>query len=167
MRRCANQHHQDPHAPCKKPHGQAARASGGRSGLGDHLAGTTLSLKFSVESVMQVSQLVPRIVPYIAGATMAAFALIYCQQSLGTSFNPSDRISFQSETAQPMNIVDRSHKGDRLFGGQQTVASGNMELVPMTAPVSDAPRSPSVLPESAFSSMSAVEQKTAAARCLT
>jgi hypothetical protein len=130
---------------------------------------------------MQVSQLAPRLVPYIAGATMAAFALIYCQQFLRTSFNPSDRISFQSETAQPMNIVDRSHKGDRLFGGQQTygqavsgsVASGNTELVPMTAPVSDAPRSPSVLPnlpdgcESAFSSMSAVEQTTAAARCLT
>jgi len=122
---------------------------------------------------MQVSQLASRLVPYIAGATMATFALIYCQQSLGTSFNPSDRISFQSETAQPMNIVDRSHKGDRLFGAQQTVASGNMELVPMTAPVSDAPRSPSVLPnlpdgcESAFSSMSAAEQKTAAARCLT
>jgi hypothetical protein len=130
---------------------------------------------------MRVSHLASGLVPYFAGTALAAFALVYCAQSLESGLNLSNRISFQSEAAQPMNIVDRSHKGDRLPRSQQTygqaasssVASGNMELVSMTAPVSDAPRSPSVLPnlpdgcESAFSSMSAAEQKTVAARCLT
>jgi hypothetical protein len=119
--------------------------------------------------------------PYIAGAAVIAFTLDSCAQPSGTGLNASGRISLQSETAQPLYIVDRSHKGDRLPGGQPTygltasgdVAIGNMELRPAKAPRGDAPRSSSFLPElpdgceSAFSSLTAAKQKTLAARCLT
>jgi hypothetical protein len=80
-----------------------------------------------------------------------------------------------------MYIVDRSHKGDRLPGGQKTngqsasgsVTIGDMEPPPAKAPLIIAPRSPGLLPElpdgceSAFSALSAAEQKKLAARCLT
>jgi hypothetical protein len=129
---------------------------------------------------MRVASLASGLVPYIAGAAVAAFALNYCAQSLGTGANVSDLV-IQSEMVQPMNIVDRSHKGDRLPGGQRTngqaasggVTIGDMELPPAKAPLIIAPRSPSMLPElldgceSAFSPMSAAEQKRLAARCLT
>jgi hypothetical protein len=130
---------------------------------------------------MQVTALASGLVPYIAGAAVAAFALDYCVQSFGTGLNASDYVDIQSEMVQPMNIVDRSHKGDRLAGGQKTngqsasggVTIGDMELPPAKAPLTVAPRSPSLLPElpegceSTFSPMSAAEQKKFAARCLT
>jgi hypothetical protein len=130
---------------------------------------------------MRVTNFASGLVPYIAGAAVAAFALDYCAQSFGTGLNASDRIGFQSEMVQPMNIVDRLHKGDRLPGGQRTngqaasggVTIGDMELPPAKAPHIIAPRSPSMLPElpdgceSAFSPLSAAEQKKLAARCLT
>jgi hypothetical protein len=130
---------------------------------------------------MHVTTLASGLVPYIAGAAVTAFALNYCVQSFGTSLNASDRVGIQSEKAQPMNIVDRSHKGDRLAGGQKTngqsvsgdVTIGDTELPPAKGPLIIEPRSPSLLPElpdgceSAFSAMSAAEQKKLAARCLT
>jgi hypothetical protein len=130
---------------------------------------------------MHVTTLASGLVPYIAGAAVAAFALNYCVQSFGTSSNASDRVGIQSEKVQSMNIVDRSHKGDRLAGGQKTngqsvsggVTIGDTELPPANAPLIIEPRSPSLLPElpdgceSAFSPMSAAEQKRLAARCLT
>jgi len=130
---------------------------------------------------MLATNLASGLVPYIAGAAVAAFALDYCAQSLGTSLNTSDRIGIQHEIVQPMNIVDRSHKGDRLPGGQKTngqsasgsVTIGDMELPPVRASHTIAPRSPSLLSdlpdgcESAFSPLSAAEQKKLAARCLT
>jgi hypothetical protein len=130
---------------------------------------------------VQVTNLASGLVPYIAGAAVAAFALDYCVQSFGTGLNASDRIGIQNEMVQPMNTVDRSHKGDRLPGSQKTngqaaagsVTIGDMELPPAKAPLVIAPRSPSMLPElpdgceSAFSPLSATEQKKHAARCLT
>jgi hypothetical protein len=59
----------------------------------------------------------PGLVPYIVGAAVAAFALNYCIQSVEAGLNAPDRIGAQSEPAQPMHIVDRSHKGDRLPAG--------------------------------------------------
>ena len=47
---------------------------------------------------MQGNQSASGLVPYIAGAAMAAFALNYCVQSVGTGLNASDRIGVQSET---------------------------------------------------------------------
>src|SRR5580704_8283516 len=130
---------------------------------------------------MQVATLASGLVPYIAGAAVAAFALNYCVQSFETVLNASDRVDNQSEMARPLNIVDRSHKGDRLAGGQKTngqsasggVTIGDTEPPPAKAPPIIAPRSPSLLPElpdgceSAFSPMSAAEQKRLAARCST
>jgi hypothetical protein len=130
---------------------------------------------------MQVTTLASGLVPYIAGAAVAAFALDYCVQSLGTGLNASERTDIQREMVQPMNIVDRSHKGDRLPGGQKTngqsasgsVTIGDMELSPAKPPLIIAPRSPGLLPElpdgceSAFSPLSAAEQKKLAARCST
>jgi hypothetical protein len=130
---------------------------------------------------MQVTTLASGLVPYIAGAAVAAFALDYCVQSFGTGLNASDRVGNQSEMVRPSNIVDRSHKGDRLAGGQKAngqsasggVTIGDTELPPAKAPLIIAPRSPSLLPElldgceSAFSPMSAAEQKGLAARCST
>jgi hypothetical protein len=130
---------------------------------------------------MQVATLASGLVPYIAGAAVAAFALNYCVQSFETVLNASDRVDNQSEMARPLNIVDRSHKGDRLAGGQKTngqsasggVTIGDTELPPAKAPPIVAPRSPSLVPElpdgceSAFSPMSAAEQKRLAARCST
>jgi hypothetical protein len=130
---------------------------------------------------MQVTTLASGLVPYVVGAAVAAFALDYCVESFGTGLNASDRVGIQSEMVQPMNIVDRSHKGDRLAGGQMTngqsasgsVTIGGMELPLAKAPLIVAPRSPSLLLElpegceSAFSAMSAAEQKKLAARCLT
>jgi hypothetical protein len=109
------------------------------------------------------------------------FALDYCVQLFGTGLSASGQIGIQSEIAQPMNIVDRSHKGDRLSGGQKTngqsasgsVTIGDIELPPAKTPLMSAPQSPSVLPdlpegcESAFSPLSAAEQKKLAARCST
>ena len=130
---------------------------------------------------MQGRNLTSDLFPYIAGAAVLVFALDFCGQQFGAGLNPSPRISARSETTQPMNVVDRSHKGDRLPGGQETygqaasggMAIGNMELLPAKAPLVDAPRSPSILPrlpdgcESAFGSLTAAEQKALAARCLT
>jgi hypothetical protein len=130
---------------------------------------------------MQVTTVASGLVPYIAGAAVAAFALDYCVQSFGTSLNASDRVGIQSETVQPLNLVDRSHKGDRLSAGQKAngqAASGNvtigdMEPPPARAPLNDAPRPPRLLPdlpdgcESAFSPLSAAEQKKLATRCST
>jgi hypothetical protein len=130
---------------------------------------------------MQVNHLASGLVPYIAGAAVAAFALNYCAQSAGTRLTTPERISVQSETAQPMNMLDRSHKGDRLPSGRQTygraasdnAAIGTMERAPVAVPLSDIsqpPSQPANLPEgceSAFSPMSAAELKTLAARCLT
>jgi hypothetical protein len=130
---------------------------------------------------MHVTTLASGLVPYIAGAAVAAFALDCCVQSFGTSINVSDRVSNQSEIVRPLNAIDRSHKGDRLAGGQKTngqsvsggVTIGDTELPPANAPLIIEPRSPSLLPElpdgceSAFSPLSAAEQKKLAARCLT
>jgi len=130
---------------------------------------------------MQMTNLTSGLVPYIASAAVATFALNYCVQSLGAGLIASDRIGIQSEPAQPINIVDRSHKGDRLSGGQHIygqaasgdVAIGNMGLLPATAPFNDARQLPSILPklpdgcESAFSPLSAAERKSLAARCVT
>jgi hypothetical protein len=130
---------------------------------------------------MRVVNPVPGLVPYIACAATAAFALNYCIQSVEAGLNASDRIGGQSEVAQSMNIVDRSHKGDRLSGaqriyGQATAGSvevGNASLAPTTVPrrsPSPPPRAQPELPdgcESAFSPMSAADQKDFAARCWT
>ena len=133
---------------------------------------------------MQGRNLTSDLVPYIACAAVAAFALDYCAGSFGTGLNASGRIGIQSETAQPINVVDRSHKGDRLPGGRQTngqaasggVAIGNMELLPALpakAPRVDAPRSLSFLPklpdgcEPAFSPLTAAGQQNIPDRCVT
>jgi hypothetical protein len=131
---------------------------------------------------MQTTNPAPGLASYIFGAAIAAFALNYCAQSAATAFSASDRIDVPSEPARPMNIVDRSHKGDRLPGGQQTyskaasgsVAIGDMDLLPATVPHNNnPPRAPSLLPElpdgceSAFSALSAAELKVLAARCFT
>ena len=130
---------------------------------------------------MRAINTVPDLVPYIACAAIAAFALNYCIQSVQAGLNASDRIGGQSEVARSMNVVDRSQKGDRLSGGQRifgqasagSVDVGNMELAPATAPSRRPSRSPGLQPElpdgceSAFSSLSAAEQKDFAARCLT
>ncbi len=124
---------------------------------------------------------VPGLVPYIACAAMAAFALNYCIQSVEAGLNASDRIGGQSEVAQSMNIVDRTHKGDRLFGAQRSydqatagsVEVGDVNPAPTTVPRRSPPQPPSAQPElpdgceSAFSPMSAAEQKDFAARCWT
>jgi len=68
---------------------------------------------------MQVATLASGLVSYIVGAAVAAFALDYCVQSFGTGLNASDRVGNQSEMVRPLIIVDRSHKGDRLAGGQK------------------------------------------------
>src|ERR1022692_1583565 len=99
---------------------------------------------------MHVTTLASGLVPYIAGAAVAAFALNYCVQSFGTSLNESDRVGIQSEKVQPMNIVDRLHKGDRLAGGQKTngqsvsggATIGDTELPRAKAPLIVEPRSP-------------------------
>jgi hypothetical protein len=130
---------------------------------------------------MQMNHLASGLVPYIAGAAVAAFVLNFGEQSAGTRLTTPERISVQSETAEPVNTLDRSRKGDRLPSVRQTygqAASNNavidtVERVPVAAPLSDIsqPSSrPANLPEgceSAFSPMSAAEQKTLAARCLT
>jgi hypothetical protein len=130
---------------------------------------------------MQPTTPASELVSYIAGAAVAAFALDYCVKSFGTGLDSSGRIGIQRETVQPMNIVDRLHKGDRLPGGQKAngqAASGNvtigdMKPPPARAPLNDAPRPPRLLPdlpdgcESAFSSLSAADQKKLAARCST
>jgi hypothetical protein len=130
---------------------------------------------------MHGTNLTSGLVPYIACAAVAAFALDYCVQSVGTILNASARIGIQSEIVQPMNIVDRSHKGDRLPRGQPIygpaasdgVATGNIELTPAKAPPVDAPRLPSFrleLPdgcEPAFSSLTAGVRKNIADRCTT
>jgi hypothetical protein len=117
------------------------------------------------------------LVPYIVGAAVAAFALSYCIRSVAAGLNAPDRIGVQSEPAQPLHIVDRSHKGDRFSGGprvnDQAAAGGNVELFPTMVTHSNPRLSPSLraeLPdgcESAFSPLSAAEQKDLAARCLT
>jgi hypothetical protein len=117
------------------------------------------------------------LVPCIVGAAVAAFALSYCLQSVAAGLNAPDRIGVQSEPAQPMHIVDRSHKGDSLSGGQrvndQAAAGGNVELFPTMVPRSNPRLSPSLRPElpdgceSAFSPLSGAEQKDLAARCST
>jgi hypothetical protein len=130
---------------------------------------------------MRVINPVPGLVPYIACAAIAAFALDYCIQSVQAGLNASDRIGGQSEVARSMNVVDRSQKGDRLSGarriyGQATaggVEVGNADLAPATVPRRSLPQSPNLQPElpdgceSAFSPLSAAEQKEFAARCLT
>jgi hypothetical protein len=130
---------------------------------------------------MQGRHLTSGLGPYIAGAAVVAFALDFCAQRFGAGVNTSDRIGIQSEAAQPMNIVDRLHKGDRLSSGRQisgqaasgSVAIGNLETLPAKAPLVDVPLSPTFLPklpegcESAFSALSAAEQKDLAARCFT
>jgi hypothetical protein len=130
---------------------------------------------------MRAINAAPGLVPYIAWAAMAAFALNYCIQSVQAGLNASAGIGGRSEVAQSMNVVDRSHKGDRLPGaqriyGQATAGSvevGNADLAPATVPRRSPPQSPSLQPElpdgceSAFSPLSAAEQKDFAARCLT
>ena len=130
---------------------------------------------------MQGINLTSGLGPYIAGAAVVAFALDFCTQPFGAGVNASDRIGIQSEAALPMNNVDRSHKGDRLSSGRQingqaasgSVAIGNMELLAAKAPLVDVPLSSTFLPklpegcESAFSALSAAEQKDLAARCFT
>jgi len=116
------------------------------------------------------------LVPCIAGAALVAFALEYC--AFGTDSNASGRIGVQIETVQPMNIVDRSHKGDRLTGAQQTSASdivpvGKVEPQPVKAAPDETLQSPKVQPklpdgcEPALSPLTAAKRKTPAARCLT
>jgi hypothetical protein len=130
---------------------------------------------------MQGRNLTSGLGPYIAGAMVVTLALAFFAQPLGTGVNASDRIGIQREAAQPMNIVDRSHKGDRLSSGRQingqaasgSVTIGNMVTLPAKTPLVDVPPSPTFLPklpegcESAFSTLSAAEQKTLAARCFT
>jgi hypothetical protein len=130
---------------------------------------------------MQGRNLTSDLIPYIAGAAMLAFVLDFCAQPFGTGVNASDRIGIQREAAQPVNIVDRSHKGDRLSSSRQIsgqaatggVAIGTMEPLPAKASLVDVPLSPTSLPklpegcESAFSTLSAAEQKDLAARCFT
>jgi hypothetical protein len=123
----------------------------------------------------------PGLVPYIIGAAVAAFALNYCIQSVEVGLNVPDRIGAQSDPALPVHIVDRSHKGDRLPADQRiygqdatsSMAAGNLGLFSPTMPHIDLRPAPGPRPElpdgceSAFSPMSAAEQKTSAARCLT
>ncbi len=130
---------------------------------------------------MRVINPVPGLAPYIACAAMAAFALSYCIQSVQAGLNASQRIGGQNEVAQSMNIVDRSRKGDRLSDvqriyGQTTAGSlevGNADVAPATVPRRGPPQSRGLQPElpdgceSAFSPLSAAEQKDFAARCLT
>jgi hypothetical protein len=130
---------------------------------------------------MRVINPAPGLVPYIVCAAMAAFALNYCIQSVQAGLNASDRIGGQSEVAQSMNIVDRSHKGDRLSGaqriyGQATAGSvefSNADPGPATVPRRSPPPSLGLQPElpdgceSAFSPLSAAKKKDFAARCLT
>jgi hypothetical protein len=118
---------------------------------------------------------------YIACAAVVALALDYCVQSFGTDLSAASHIGIQSEMAQPMNIVDRSHKGDRLSVGQSTYGQGasggvaidNMKSLPAKAPLVEAPRSPSLPPdlrdgcESAFSSLTPGAVKNIAGRCVT
>jgi hypothetical protein len=133
-------------------------------------------------SVMRGRHLTSDLAPYIACAAAVPSALDYCVQSFGTNLSAASHIGTQSETGQPMNIVDRSHKGDRLSVGQSNygqgasggVAIGNMKSLPANAPLVDAPRSPSLPPdlrdgcESALSSLtpSAVKNNIAG-HCVT
>jgi len=130
---------------------------------------------------MYARNLTSDLVPYIVCAAVAAFALDYCVQSFGAGLNASHRVGIQSETVQPMNVVDRSRKGDRLPGGQSTygqAASGgltirNIEPLAPAASQVDAPRSPGSLRdlpdgcEPAFSSLTAEGRKNIADRCTT
>jgi hypothetical protein len=89
---------------------------------------------------MQEINPVPGLVPYIACAAVAAFAMNYCIQSVQAGLNASDRFGGRSEAVQSMNIADRSHKGDRLPGthriyGQATAGSvdvGPVDPAPAT-----------------------------------
>jgi hypothetical protein len=130
---------------------------------------------------MQEINPVPGLVPYIACAAVAAFAMNYCIQSVQAGLNASDRFGGRSEAVQSMNIADRSHKGDRLpsthrIYGQATAGSvdvGPVDPAPATVSRRTPPQSLGLQPqlpdgcESAFSPMSAAEQKNFAARCLT
>jgi len=123
----------------------------------------------------------PGLVPYVACAAIAAFALNYCMQSVQVGLNAPERIAAQSEVAQSTNFVDRSHKSDsfsntqRIYG-QATAGSlevGNPGVAPVIVPRRGSPPSLGHQPElpdgceSAFSPLSAAEQKDFAARCLT
>jgi hypothetical protein len=126
---------------------------------------------------MRVINQAPGLLPYIIGAAIVASGLNYCIQSVEARLNAPDRIAVQNEPVQAMHIVDRSHKGDRLPGSQsvqdQAAADGTAVAFPTMAPRSILRLSPgprTELPdgcESAFSPMSAAEQKKFAARCLT
>jgi hypothetical protein len=113
--------------------------------------------------------------PYIAGAAVIAFALGYCAQPFTAGLNASGRIGAQSELARPMNIVDRSHKGDRLSGqaASGNAAIGSIEPRPDQTVPRDV-RRPSKLRlqlpdgcETAFGPLTAEDRKNIADRCLT
>jgi hypothetical protein len=96
------------------------------------------------------------LVPYIASAAVAAFVLGYCSQPFAAA---AGRIGARTETAQPVNIVDRSHKGDRLTAPDQTVRP-------------DLPRSSKLTPaipdgcDPAFGPLLTTEQGNFAGRCV-
>jgi hypothetical protein len=102
--------------------------------------------------------------------------LEYC--AFGTGLNASSHVGLQIEAVQPMNMVDRTHKGDRLTGAQETSASdltpiGKIEPQPVKVGPDDALRLPRVQPklpdgcEPALSPLTDAKRKSPAARCLT
>jgi hypothetical protein len=130
---------------------------------------------------MRSGNLISDLAPYIAAAAAIVFLLVFCAEPIATGSNASGRIGFQNEPAQLVNTVDRSHKGDRLSGGQQTysqaassnTAIGDMPPRPDQTVPRNAPRSSDLQPklpdgcEAAFGPLTPDDQKDIAARCLT
>jgi hypothetical protein len=120
----------------------------------------------------------PGLAPYIAAATVIAFAMDYCAQPFGTGLYALPRIGAQSESIQPLNVVDRTLKGDRLPGepthGQATSSGtpiGDTMRQPAQTVPRDIPRSPKGQLqdgcESALGPLTSAKQKSLAARCQT
>jgi hypothetical protein len=130
---------------------------------------------------MRSANLICDLAPYIPTAAAIAFLLVFFAEPFTTSLNASGRVGFHNEPAHPMNIVDRSHKGNRLPGRQETygqAASGNtaigdIEPRPDQTVPRNAPRSSHIQPklpdgcEAAFGPPTPEGQKDIAARCLT
>jgi hypothetical protein len=130
---------------------------------------------------MRSGNLICDLAPYIAAAAAIAFLLVFCSDPFTTGSNASGRIGFQNEPAQLVNIVDRSHKGDRFSGGQQTygqAASGNTAIGDILARPDqtvprNVPRSSHLQPklpdgcEAAFGPLAPEDRKNIADRCVT
>jgi hypothetical protein len=121
------------------------------------------------------------LIGWIAGAALAAFALDYCTQPFAAGLNPPGHIGLQGETVQPMNVVNRVLKGDRLRSDQLTsdrAASGaatvdESERQPMRAAPREVPHSQGLQPklpegcEPALSPLVNSKQNNFPAGCLT